>query len=158
MAKKKYTFIDLFAGCGGLSEGFLQTGRFKALAHVEWEKPMVETLRHRLVEEWGESESEAKRKVILFDIQKTDELINGSWSEESNQQYGLHNANEVKTKGLKGIVGKHHVDMIDVEHGVSCISNRFLIPFFCTQLYLIALVVYSFFLKLNAHTFRLNKL
>jgi len=21
MAKKKYTFIDLFAGCGGLSEG-----------------------------------------------------------------------------------------------------------------------------------------
>ena len=43
MGKKKYTFIDLFAGCGGLSEGFLQTGRFNALAHVEWEKPMVDT-------------------------------------------------------------------------------------------------------------------
>lgn len=112
MAKKKYTFIDLFAGCGGLSEGFLQTGRFKALAHVEWEKPMVDTLRHRLINEWGESEDEANRNVILFDIQKTDELINGSWSEESNQQYGLHNADEVKTKGLKGIVGKNHVDLI----------------------------------------------
>ena len=112
MAKKKYTFIDLFAGCGGLSEGFLQTRRFKALAHVEWEKPMVDTLRNRLIEEWGESEDEANRRVILFDIQKTDELINGSWSEESNQQYGLHNADEVKTKGLKGIVGKSHVDMI----------------------------------------------
>ena len=106
MAKKRYTFIDLFAGCGGLSEGFLQTGRFKALAHVEWEKPMVDTLRHRLIKEWGESEDEANRNVILFDIQKTDELINGSWSEESNQQYGLHNADDVKTKGLKGIVGK----------------------------------------------------
>lgn len=37
MKKGKYTFIDLFAGCGGLSEGFLQKGRYNALAHVEWE-------------------------------------------------------------------------------------------------------------------------
>ena len=112
MAKKKYTFIDLFAGCGGLSEGFLQTGRFNALAHVEWEKPMVDTLRNRLVDKWGESIKDAKRKVILFDIQKTDELINGFWSDESNQKYGLHNADDVKTVGLKGLVGKQHVDLI----------------------------------------------
>ena len=26
MAKKKYTFIDLFAGCGGLLEGFYRQG------------------------------------------------------------------------------------------------------------------------------------
>ena len=112
MAKKKYTFIDLFAGCGGLSEGFLQTGRFNALAHVEWEKPMVDTLRNRLVDKWGESINESKRKVILFDIQKTDELINGFWSEESNQKYGLHNADDVKKEGLKGLVGNQHVDLI----------------------------------------------
>ena len=112
MAKKKYTFIDLFAGCGGLSEGFLQTGRFNALAHVEWEKPMVDTLRNRLVDKWGESINDSKRKVILFDIQKTGELINGFWSDESNQKYGLHNADEVRTEGLKGLVGNQHVDLI----------------------------------------------
>ena len=112
MAKKKYTFIDLFAGCGGLSEGFLQTNRFKALAHVEWEKPMVDTLRNRLVEKWGESVENAGEKVVLFDIQKTDELINGSWTEESNLQYGSYNADAVKTVGLKGIVGKQHVNLI----------------------------------------------
>lgn len=112
MSKKEYTFIDLFAGCGGLSEGFLRTGRYKALAHVEWERPMVKTLRNRLVSKWGESESSAKEKVILFDIQMTDELINGNWSDVALQSYGLDNSELVKEKGLKGVVGNKHVDMI----------------------------------------------
>ena len=73
----RYTFIDLFAGCGGLSEGFLQTGKYEGLAHVEWESPMVNTLRQRLVDKWNHSEEDAKRRVIKFDVQKTDELIYG---------------------------------------------------------------------------------
>lgn len=112
MAKKKYTFIDLFAGCGGLSEGFLQTGRFEALAHVEWEKPMVDTLRNRLVTKWNETKENARKKVVLFDIQKTEELIEGDWSEESKKKYENYNSDIVKTKGLKGIIGEKHVDMI----------------------------------------------
>ena len=47
MSKKKYTFIDLFAGCGGLSEGFYREG-FKALAHVEYDHWACETLRTRM--------------------------------------------------------------------------------------------------------------
>jgi DNA (cytosine-5)-methyltransferase 1 len=36
MKKNKLTFIDLFSGCGGLSEGFMSVGNYEALAHVEW--------------------------------------------------------------------------------------------------------------------------
>ena len=46
-SKKAYTFIDLFAGCGGLSEGFYRVG-FKALAHVEMNHWACETLRTRM--------------------------------------------------------------------------------------------------------------
>ena len=49
--KNTYTFIDLFSGCGGLSEGFNMQG-LHGLAHVEWETPMVDTLRNRLVKKW----------------------------------------------------------------------------------------------------------
>lgn len=112
MAKKKYTFIDLFAGAGGLSEGFLQTGKFEALAHVEWEIPMVNTLRHRLIKKWNETEDNALRNVVCFDIQRTDELINGQWSEDSIETYGKYNHQDVIQRGLKGLVGNKYVDLI----------------------------------------------
>jgi len=110
--KNRYTFIDLFAGCGGLSEGFLKTGRYEAMAHVEWEKPMVDTLRNRLVQKWHHTELDATKRVVMFDIQKTDELINGNWSEESIIQYGKYNAETVLTSGLRGIADGRHIDMI----------------------------------------------
>lgn len=47
MTKKKYKFIDLFAGCGGLSEGFYRQG-FEALAHVEINHWACETLKARM--------------------------------------------------------------------------------------------------------------
>lgn len=45
--KENFTFIDLFAGCGGLSEGFYKQG-FKALTHVEIDKYACDTLRTRM--------------------------------------------------------------------------------------------------------------
>ena len=109
---KKFTFIDLFAGCGGLSEGFLESDDFVPLAHVEWEAPMVNTLRHRLSTHWGLSEDEAKKSVILFDIQKTNELINGKWKESSISKYGSYNHPDTISNGLKGLIGKKKVDLV----------------------------------------------
>lgn len=108
---KKYTFIDLFAGCGGLSEGFLQTGKFEGLAHVEWESPMVNTLRQRLIDKWHHTEEDAQKRVIKFDVQKTDELINGHWTEETKAVYGKENHPDIIAKGLRGLVGES-VDLI----------------------------------------------
>lgn len=44
---KRLNFIDLFAGCGGLSEGFYKEG-FHALAHVEIDSTACKTLKTRM--------------------------------------------------------------------------------------------------------------
>lgn len=112
MAESKLTFIDLFAGCGGLSEGFLEAGGYEALAHVEWETPMVNTLRNRLIKHWGHTPEEAVKRVIRFDIQKTEELIHGNWTEESIKLYGLDNHSEIIKGGMQSLIGKRTVNLI----------------------------------------------
>ncbi len=98
---KKYSFIDLFAGCGGLEDGFLQSERFKDVAAVEWLLPQVETLRNRLKTKW--KDENADEKVMHFDIQREEELFNG-W--ENDEKFGTH-------KGLDYLVEKHS-DGIDL--------------------------------------------
>jgi len=102
-------YIDLFAGCGGLSEGFDSAGDFNGVAHVEWELPMVNTLRNRLVDTKGVSKVESKKRVIHFDIQRTDELINGVG--ESKNSYP-DNHQDFILGGLKGIIQDRKIDLV----------------------------------------------
>jgi DNA (cytosine-5)-methyltransferase 1 len=52
---RKLTFIDLFAGAGGLSEGFIRAG-FEPVAHVEIEKSACNTLKTRAAYHYLKSE------------------------------------------------------------------------------------------------------
>lgn len=70
-AKTHFTFIDLFAGCGGLSEGFYRKG-FTALAHVEINKFACDTLRERM-RSYGYAKPE--KEVVEHDITAED-IIN----------------------------------------------------------------------------------
>lgn len=92
---EKIKIIDLFAGCGGLSDGFEQTHLYDTLACVEWEKEPCKTLANRLKKRWNYEN--AYETVFHFDIQRTDELING-WS--NDPIYGT-------SQGLKPIVEKY---------------------------------------------------
>ena len=65
---KKYTFIDLFAGCGGLSEGFYKQG-FQGLTHVEYDHYACESLRTR-IKHYGYQENEIS--VLEKDITDKD--------------------------------------------------------------------------------------
>lgn len=47
MNDRKLKFIDLFAGAGGLSEGFVAQGSFLPVAHVEMNKYACDTLKTR---------------------------------------------------------------------------------------------------------------
>lgn len=100
MPKKiQYNTIDLFAGCGGMTDGFAQEGHYNVLGCVEWERPMCVTLAHRLETKWNQKN--ATEKVIRFDIQRTEELFSGFMDTE----YGLHD-------GLDALVNGQKVDVI----------------------------------------------
>ena len=81
----KYKFLDIFAGCGGLEDGFLQTKKFTDVAAVEWLKPQVNTLRNRLKTKWKIEDSE--NRVLHFDIQREEELFKG-WKDD--EVFGSH--------------------------------------------------------------------
>lgn len=113
----KYTYVDLFSGAGGMTEGFEASGKFEGLAHIDWEMPMVRTLRHRLCQLHNLSEEEAQRKTIHMDLQLHDELLHGIKNAKLKNKYknnhpDFMNGGLVGNDRTKGILGDRKVDLV----------------------------------------------
>lgn len=97
--KTNFHSIDLFAGCGGLMDGFERNPMFSTLACVEWETEPCNTLRKRLKDKYGRSNSDDI--VVRFDMQRTEELFRGF----KDSVYG-------ENVGLDKLIGNNKVDVI----------------------------------------------
>ncbi len=89
--------IDLFAGCGGLMDGFEQSGHYQTIAAVEWEQAPCNNLRERLRAKWNYEDADVR--VLRFDIQRTEELFNG-WDDP---EYGTSNGLDTLVNEAGGI-------------------------------------------------------
>lgn len=97
---KKLNTLELFVGCGGLLDGFEKSNKYEMIASVEWKKYACDTLINRLKKKYNYLDAE--ERVLHFDIQRTDELING-W--QNDEEYGTNN-------GLNHIIGDRDIDLI----------------------------------------------
>ena len=68
---KKINYIDLFAGAGGLSEGFIRAG-FNPIAHVEMNKDACDTLKTRSAYHWLK---ENNKSEIYLEYLKSEKKI-----------------------------------------------------------------------------------
>lgn len=97
---RKLNTIELFAGAGGLLDGFKKTQKYNLVAAVEWLKPQVRTLRNRLKSKYNMG-GLADEIVLNFDIQRSDELFHG-WDDVEYEP----------SSGLDQLVGKKKIDII----------------------------------------------
>ena len=80
MDKKKLKYIDLFAGCGGLSLGLYNTGMWKGLFAIEKSPDAFQTLKYNLIEkrnhfEWPNWLSQREHDINEILQKHKDELI-----------------------------------------------------------------------------------
>jgi DNA (cytosine-5)-methyltransferase 1 len=99
MIEKNFTCIDLFAGAGGLSEGFLRNG-FDPIAHVEMNKFACETLKTRVAYHYlknhggfGEYIKYLKKEISRDDL----------WSMIPKSQMNSVIQSEISSKTIKEI-------------------------------------------------------
>src|SRR5690606_9325486 len=112
---KKMNFIDLFAGAGGLSEGFIQAG-FEPIAHVEIEKSACNTLKTRAAYHYLKSIKNYKIYISYLKGEITREELYKSVPNEAiesviNAPIGDENNKEIQNQ-IDKCLGNKKVDLI----------------------------------------------
>ncbi len=112
---KKMNFIDLFAGAGGLSEGFIQAG-FEPIAHVEIEKSACNTLKTRAAYHYLKSNKKYKPYISYLKGEITREELYKNIPNEVlatiiNAPIGEENNKEIQNQ-IDKFLGTRKVDLI----------------------------------------------
>ena len=94
--KRKYTYIDLFAGTSALSEGFLQCG-FQPVSHIEMNSDACLTIKTRTAYHYLKNNNKLREKknicpfVPLFPLKKDEnqrqikeKVIRNTWDMGQN--------------------------------------------------------------------------
>ncbi|MDR3236568.1 MAG: DNA cytosine methyltransferase [Prevotellaceae bacterium] len=95
-------FIDLFAGAGGLSEGFIRAG-YTPLAHIEMNNYACDTLKTRAAFHWLKSQN--KLSVYKEYLHEKQEKENGSklWAQVPQEVINTVIQSEIGKKTISGL-------------------------------------------------------
>ena len=114
----KLNFIDLFAGAGGLSEGFIRAG-FNPLAHIEMNKYACDTLKTRAAFHWLKDQN--KLDIYKDYLYNKKEKEDGSklWNQVPKSVIDSVINSEIKEETINDIfervdslIGENNVDLI----------------------------------------------
>ncbi len=115
--KRQPTFIDLFAGAGGLSEGFMRVG-YKPIAHVEMDEAACFTLKTRVAYQYLKSKNKFDEYVkylkgyidretlyALVPKEEMESVINLALSDDNNKEIFKQIDALLDGKGVDLIIG-----------------------------------------------------
>ncbi len=118
MTKVKSTYIDIFAGCGGLSLGLYNSGLWKGLFAIEKNSDAFETLEHNLIKtqnhfdwpEWFPQSSHDINEVLtnypkeLNNLRGKIDLVAGGPPCQGFSTAGKRNENDVRNQLIKSYI------------------------------------------------------
>lgn len=113
---KRPNYIDIFAGAGGLSEGFVRAG-FNPIAHVEMNKDACDTLKTRAAYHW--LKENGKEKIYIDYLKSENRKKEALWANVPQNVINAIINTEISKETLPEIfkkidneLGKNKIDLI----------------------------------------------